>query len=82
MEHDYVIEALTAEIQGLKSKLAVGTLEENDRDIAEQLFLEQQDEIAVLSVELAAVKKSRDDFQHENMQLKRRISFLEKKLKG
>lgn len=82
MEREYIIEALTAEIQELKSKLAVRMLVQDDGQIAEELFREQQDEIAVLSVELAAVKQSRDAFQHENVQLKRKIAFLEKKMKG
>jgi hypothetical protein len=84
MEHEFVIEALTQENTELKNKLAVKFMDASDEDkmYAEKLFKDQQDEIAVLSVELQSVKKSRDAFQMENAQLKRRVLALEKKLKG
>ena len=82
MEH--VIEALTEEINRLKSRLAVQFMDATDEDkqLADRLFREQQDEIAVLNIELASVKKSRDEFQAESQKLKRRILALEKKMKG
>ena len=84
MEHEFLIEALTQENARLKNKLAVHFMDASDEDkrYAEKLFLEQQDEIAILCVELNAVKKSRDEFQSENQKLKRKIAILEKKLKG
>lgn len=84
MEHEFLIEALTQENARLKNKLAVHFMDasEEDKGYAEKLFAEQQDEIAILCVELNAVKKSRDDFQSENQKLKRKIAILEKKLKG
>lgn len=84
MEHEFLVEALTQENARLKNKLAVHFMDASDEDkkYAEQLFLEQQDEIAILCVELNAVKKSRDEFQSENQKLKRKIAILEKKLKG
>lgn len=84
MEHEFLIEALTQENARLKNKLAVHFMDasEEDKDYAEKLFAEQQDEIAILCVELNAVKKSRDEFQSENQKLKRKIAILEKKLKG
>lgn len=84
MEHEFLIEALTQQNARLKNKLAVHFMDASDEDkrYAEKLFLEQQDEIAILCVELNAVKKSRDEFQSENQKLKRKIAILEKKLKG
>lgn len=84
MEHEFLIEALTQENARLKNKLAVHFMDasEEDKGYAEKLFAEQQDEIAILCVELNAVKKSRDEFQSENQKLKRKIAILEKKLKG
>lgn len=84
MDNEYIIEALTEEITQLKTRLALGFMDanEDDRNLAEQLFNEQRDEISILNIELAAVKKSRDEFQDENRKLKRRIASLEKKLKG
>ena len=82
MEH--VIEALTEEVNRLKTLLAVQLMDATDEDkqFAERLFREQQDEIAILNIELASVKKSRDEFQAESQKLKRRILALEKKMKG
>lgn len=84
MEHEFLIEALTQENARLKNKLAVHFMDasEEDKGYAEKLFAEQQDEIAILCVELNAVKKSRDEFQSENQKLKSKIAILEKKLKG
>lgn len=84
METEFIIEALTQENQQLRTKLALHFMDatEEDKKAAENLFYEQQNEIAVLSVELAAIRQSRDEYQHENHQLKRRIVTLEKKLKG
>lgn len=84
MEHEFIIEALTQENARLKSKLALHFMDASDEDkqCAEQLFTEQQNEIAVLIVELQAVRKSRDEFQSENQKLRRRIAALEKHLKG
>ena len=84
MEHEFIIEALTQENARLKSKLALHFMDasEDDKRYAEKLFTEQQDEIAILCVELNAVKKSRDEFQSENQKLRSRIAVLEKHLKG
>lgn len=84
MEHEFLVEALTQENTRLKNKLAAHFMDASDEDkqYAEKLFREQQDEIAVLCVEIGAVKKSRDEFQSENQKLKRTIATLEKKLKG
>lgn len=84
MEHEFLIEALTQENARLKNKLAVHFMNASDEDkgYAEKLFTEQQDEIAILCVELNAAKKSRNEFQSENQKLKSRIAALEKKLKG
>ena len=84
MEQEFLIEALTQENTQLKNKLALNFMDasEEEKKYAEQLFKEQQDEIAVLSVELQSIRKSRDAFQLENAQLKRKILSLEKKLKG
>lgn len=84
MDNEYIIEALTEEVTQLKTRVALGFMDatEEDKKLAEQLFNEQRDEIAILNIELAAVKQSRDTFQDENRKLKRRIASLEKKLKG
>jgi septal ring factor EnvC (AmiA/AmiB activator) len=84
MDNEYIIEALTDEVTQLKTRVALGFMEatQHDKALAEQLFNEQRDEIAILNIELAAVKQSRDEFQDENRKLKRKIVSLEKKLKG
>lgn len=82
MEH--LIEALTEEVNNLKVKVALKCMDarEEDKALAEQIFKEQQDEIAVLSVELQAVKQSRDQYQAENARLKKYVASLEKQVKG
>jgi hypothetical protein len=84
MDNDVLIEALTEENTRLKTRLALHFMDatEEDKKSAEQLFYEQRDEITILNIELAAVKQSRDEFQHENRKLKRRLLTLEKQLKG
>jgi hypothetical protein len=83
MDYEILVEALTEENTQLKTKLALKFMDatEEDRKAAEQLFYEQRDEINILNIELAAVKQSRDEYQHENRKLKRRLLTLEKQLK-
>lgn len=84
MDYEILVEALTEENTQLKTKMALQFMDatEEDKQAAERLFYEQRDEINILNVELAAVKQSRDEFQAENRKLKRRITTLEKQLKG
>lgn len=84
MDFEIIIEALTEENTALKTKLALGFMDasDEDRQSAEQLFYEQQKEIKMLSIELAAIRQSRDEFQAENRRLKRRVTTLEKQLKA
>ena len=76
-----MIEILTEENTTLKTKLALHFMDATDEDkkLAEQLFNEQRDLIAVLQVEAASLAKSRDQFQSDNRRLKRRIATLEGK---
>ena len=84
MDYEIIVEALTEENTKLKTKLALHFMDatEEDKKAAEHLFYEQRDEINVLNIELVAVKQSRDEYQHENRKLKRRILTLEKQSKG
>lgn len=81
---DHIIEALTEEIAALKNKLALISMDASnaDKEEAEKLFEEQRDEINVLTIELRAIRKSRDEFQAENRVLKRHIEYLRKQIKG
>jgi septal ring factor EnvC (AmiA/AmiB activator) len=81
MDKEILIEVLTEENTTLKTKLALHFMDATDEDkqLAEQLFNEQRDLIAVLNVEVASIAKSRDQFQAENRRLKRRIATLEGK---
>lgn len=81
MDKEILIEILTEENTTLKTKLALHFMDATDEDkqLAEQLFNEQRDLIAVLQVEAASLAKSRDQFQSDNRRLKRRIATLEGK---
>ena len=74
------IDYLTEENERLNARLAVDTMDatEEDKKRAEQLIAELRDEVKLLNIELAAVKKSRDQFQAENAQMKKQIIMLRK----
>jgi FtsZ-binding cell division protein ZapB len=49
---------------------------------AAQLIDDLREENRLLRIEIEAVKKSRDQFQAENAQLKKQVAMLNKKIKG
>jgi hypothetical protein len=83
-EQQEMMEALIAENEKLSEQLAIATIDgtAEEKDLAQSLILEQKEEIKLLKIELAAVKKSRDMFQAENAQLKKQVAMLQKKLKA
>lgn len=77
------IDEIIAENEKLKERLALevmdGTPEE--KTAAKDLIAELKEELRVLKIELVAVKKSRDQYQAENAQLKKQVAMQQKKLK-
>lgn len=82
--HNEVIDGLQAENNELKDRLAVAALDatEEEKNLAEQTIKELREQVRILEIELIAVKKSRDQYQNENAQMKKQIAMLQKKLKS
>jgi FtsZ-binding cell division protein ZapB len=53
-----------------------------DPDLAGRIIAELRDEVWQLTIELNSVKISRDQFQAENAQLKKQVTYLQKQLKA
>jgi FtsZ-binding cell division protein ZapB len=72
---------LISENQKLNDKLALAALPEEDRFLAELTIEDLREELRLALIELESVKKSRDQFQAENAQLRRQIKALQKNTK-
>ena len=81
---DELIETLTKENSDLSDRLAVAAMggTEEEQKLAEQTIAELREKVRILEIELVAVKSSRDTYQSENMQLRKQVAMLNKKLKG
>lgn len=80
---DELIDTLTNEVTQLNDKLAVASVQgnEEDKDLASKTIAELREQVRILEIDNVALRKSRDQFQDENAQLKRQVSMLTKKLK-
>lgn len=80
---DELIETLTKEVTDLSDKLAVASVggEGEDKDLAAKTIAELREQVRILEIDNVALKKSRDQFQNENAQMKRQIAMMSKKLK-
>ena len=80
---DELIETLTKENSELSDRLAVAAISgtEEDKRLAETTISDLREKVRILEIELVAVKSSRDTYQTENMQLKKQVAMLNKKLK-
>jgi hypothetical protein len=79
-ELQVAIEFLVLENEKLSDQLAVkGSA---DPELAGKTIAELRDEIKQLTIELNSVKISRDQFQAENAQLKKQVTYLQKQLKA
>lgn len=81
---DELIDTLTKENEQLTDRLAVAATEGTDEEkkMAEQTIADLREKVRILEIELTAVKSSRDTYQAENMQLKKQVAMLNKKLKA
>jgi len=74
------IDFLVQENEKLSDQLAVQGAA--DPDLAGRIIAELRDEVWQLTIELNSVKISRDQFQAENAQLKKQVTYLQKQLKA
>jgi hypothetical protein len=79
--HEFIIQSLTEENEGLTKKLALATLPPEDRDKAAELIDELREEVNSLRIELDALRNSRDTYQRENAQLKKQVAAQQRRLK-
>lgn len=85
-EHDHeqeAIDALIAENESLKARLAVAAMEGTDEEkqAASELIDQLREELRIANIELVSVKQSRDRFQAENAQLKTQCASYQRQLK-
>jgi hypothetical protein len=82
-EHDEMVAELVAENERINDRLAVAAMQgtEEEKSLAIETIDSLREEVRVLKIELAAVKKSRDQFQSECAQLKKQCAMYVKKLK-
>ena len=80
---DELIETLTSEVTQLNDKLAVASVggETEEKNLAAKTIADLREQVRILEIDNVALKKSRDQFQNENAQMKRQIAMLQKKLK-
>lgn len=77
------INEMLAENERLKERVALAAMEgtEDEKAAAQELITELKESVRILEIELVAVKKSRDQYQAENAQLKKQVAMQQKKLK-
>ena len=80
---DELIETLSKEVTDLNDKLAVASVggESEEKDLAAKTIADLREQVRILEIDNTALKKSRDQFQNENAQMKRQIAMLTKKLR-
>lgn len=83
-EHQEMIDTLITENEKLLDKLALKAMEATpeEKELAKQTIDELREDLRLARIEIVALKKSRDQFQNENNQLKKQVAMLTKKLKG
>jgi len=78
-EMDDAMAMLVEEVESLKAKLAVA--QSPDPEAAQAYIDEITAELKQAKIELAAVTKSRDQYQAENAQMKKQIKYLQSQIK-
>ena len=81
-EQDEFIQALKERNAELEKSLTLAILPPEMKEEASLLIDELREENRLLKIELSSVKKSRDQFQLENAQLKKQVAMLNRKIKG
>jgi uncharacterized ParB-like nuclease family protein len=79
--HDDLVSEVVAENERLKDRLAVEVMDatEEEKLAAKETIDSLREQVKILSVELEAVKKSRDQYQKECSELLKQIKILQRK---
>jgi hypothetical protein len=77
------IDMLLAQNEELKARVAVVAMDATaeEKQAATDLIAELQEELRIAKIELDAVKKSRDQYQSENSQLKKQVVAMQRQIK-
>lgn len=80
---DDMVKELIAENERLQDRLAVGAMDasEDEKAMAQETIAELRQQVKNLTIELEAVKKSRDQYQMECTQLKKQVAMYQRQLK-
>lgn len=80
---DDMVKELIAENERLQDRLAVGAMDasEDEKAMAQDTIDELRQQVKNLTIELEAVKKSRDQYQMECTQLKKQVGMYQRQLK-
>lgn len=80
---DDMVQEVVAENEQLKDRLAVAAMDatEEEKQLAKETIDELRTIVKNLNVELEAVKKSRDQYQRENAELKKQVKMYQNQLK-
>lgn len=85
-QEDHANEAvamLLSENEELKVRVALGAMEatSEERSAAATMIEEMREELRITKIELDAVKRSRDQYQSENSELKKQVSSMQRQMK-
>jgi uncharacterized ParB-like nuclease family protein len=80
---DDMVQELVAENERLQDRLAVSAMDatEDEKAMAQETIDELRQQVKNLTIELEAVKKSRDQYQMECSQLKKQVGMYQRQLK-
>ena len=80
---DDMVQELVAENERLQDRLAVSAMDatEDEKAMAQETIEDLRQQVKNLTIELEAVKKSRDQYQMECTQLKKQVSMYQRQLK-
>lgn len=74
---------LNQDVERLTVRLAVAAMEatEEEKTMAQTMLDDYREQIRILTIEVEAVKRSRDTYQNENSQLMKQVAMLQRQLK-
>ena len=80
---DDMVQELVAENERLQDRLAVSAMDatEDEKAMAQETIDELRQQVKNLTIELEAVKKSRDQYQMECSQLRKQVGMYQRQLK-
>ncbi len=77
------MQMLNQDVERLTARVAVAAMEatEDEKTMAQTMLDDYREQIRILTIEVEAVKRSRDTYQNENSQLMKQVAMLQRQLK-